>query len=324
MDWLEIKIFTTTEGIEHVGGMLLMLGINGYSVEDKKDYADFLEQTEIHWDYVDESLNRLKTVETAITFYLPDNADGRELLAFVKSELERIGQLDNENRLGRLETEVSGLKQEDWENGWKKYFKPFTVGKKLIIIPSWEKVPQGNVRKVLNIDPGMSFGTGQHHTTKLCIETLENCVEKDCSVLDLGSGSGILSIASLLLGAKTATAVDIDPLAVDVSRENAALNGFYDERYIAYQGNILSDDGVKDKIKGKYDIVVANIVADVLIAFAPVFKDYMNDNTRLICSGIISHRLCDVKNALEQNGYEVISETESSEWFAVVAMIKRG
>ncbi len=321
MDWLEIKIYTTTEGIEHIAGMLLMLGVNGYVVEDKNDYARFLEQTEVHWDYVDKSLDRLKTAETSVTFYLPDNADGREQLVLVRSELQKIRELDNENALGRLEIELSGLKQEDWENGWKKYFKPFTVGDNLIIIPSWEKVPDGNTRKVLTIDPGMSFGTGQHHTTKLCIEALEKCVKKDCSVLDLGSGSGILSIASLLLGAKSATAVDIDPLAVDVSKENAALNGFYKPNYMAYQGNILSDDGVKDKIHGQYDIVVANIVADVLIAFAPVFKEYMHQNTKLICSGIISHRLEDVKNALKQNGYKINSETEHSEWFAVEASL---
>lgn len=321
MDWLEIKIFTTTEGIEHIGGMLLMLGVNGYAVEDKNDYADFLEQTEVHWDYVDESLDRLKTAETSVTFYLPDNADGREQLVLVRSELERIRNLDKNNFLGRLEIELSDIQQEDWENGWKKYFKPFTVGENLIIIPSWEKVPDGNTRRVLTIDPGMSFGTGQHHTTKLCIEALEKCVEKDSTLLDLGSGSGILSIAALLLGAKSATAVDIDPLAVDVSKENAALNGFYEKQYMAYQGNILSDDGVKQKIQGKYDIVVANIVADVLIAFAPIFKEYMHQNTKLICSGIIAHRLDDVKNALEQNGYNIKSETEHSEWFAVEASL---
>ena len=317
MDWLEIKIYTTTEGIEHIGGMLLMLGVNGYTVEDKNDYSEFLEQTEVHWDYVDESLDRLKTVETSVTFYLPDNADGREQLVLVRSELERIRSLDKDKCLGRLEIELSGIQQEDWENGWKKYFKPFEVGENLIIIPSWEEVPDSNTRIVLTIDPGMSFGTGQHHTTKLCIETLEKCVKKDSTVLDLGSGSGILSIASLLLGAKSATAVDIDPLAVDVSKQNAALNGFTFPEYSAYQGNILSDDGVKAKIKGKYDIVVANIVADVLIAFAPVFKEYMYQDTKLICSGIIAHRLNDVKNALVENGYKIISETEQSEWYAI-------
>lgn len=321
MDWLEIKIYTSTEGIEHIGGMLLMLGINGYAVEDKNDFEEFLSQTEPHWDYVDESLNRLKTVETTVTFYLPDNADGREQLVFVRSELERIRSLDVSGNFGRLEIDVSGLKQCDWENGWKKYFKPFCVGKDLIIIPSWEKIPQGNTRRVLTIDPGMSFGTGQHHTTRLCIEALEDCVKNGCSVLDLGSGSGILSIASLLLGAASATAVDIDPLAVDVSVENAALNGFSSDKYIAYQGNILCDEDLKKKICGKYDVVVANIVADVLIAFAPVFKEFMHKETRLICSGIIAHRLEDVKNALIKNGYKIVSQKEQSEWFALEATI---
>ena len=321
MDWNEIKIYTTTEGIEHIGGMLLMLGVNGYSVEDKNDFEEFLTQTELHWDYVDESLNRLKTVETTVTFYLPDDADGSEQFILVRSELERIKSLDSEKKLGRLETEISGLKQCDWENGWKQYFKPFCVGENIIVIPSWEKIPEGNNRKVLTIDPGMSFGTGQHHTTRLCIEALEKCIKEGDTILDLGSGSGILSIAGLILGAEKAVAVDIDKLAVDVSKENAALNEFYEDKFIAYQGNILSDDGVCEKIKGKYDVVVANIVADVLIAFAPIFKKFMHDKTRLICSGIINHRLDDVKNALISNGYKILGEKEHSEWFAVEAEI---
>lgn len=321
MDWMQVKIYTTTEGIDHIGGVLLMLGINGYAVEDKNDFAEFLEQTEVHWDYVDESLDRLRDVESSLTFYLTDDENGRETLLLVRLELERIKNEDKESKLGRLELEISDVAQEDWENGWKKYFKPFTVGDNLIIIPSWEKVPENNTRKVLTIDPGMSFGTGQHHTTRLCIEALEKCVFENASVLDLGSGSGILSIASLLLGAKSATAVDIDPLAVDVSKENAALNGFKEDKYIAYQGNILSDDACRENIKGKYDIVVANIVADVLIAFASIFKDYMHKDSILICSGIIEHRLDDVKNALTENGYIITSQSDESEWFSVRAHI---
>ncbi len=321
MDWFAIDVFTTTEGIDHVGGILLMLGINGYSVEDKNDFLEFLNQTEPHWDYVDKSLDRLKTAETKVTFYLPDNADGRETILMVKSELSRAKSLDTQNLLGRLETQVNSMQQEDWENGWKKYFKPFQVGEKLIVIPSWEKVPEGNVRKVLTIDPGMSFGTGQHHTTRLCIEAIERNIKNEDSVLDLGSGSGILSIASLLLGAKRATAVDIDQLAVDVSKENAKLNGFYEDKFIAHKGNILTDTDVKKKISGKYNIVVANIVADVLIAFAPVFKEYMDENTRLICSGIIDHRLDDVKNSFVQNGYKILDINEQSEWFSVEASL---
>lgn len=321
MDWLAIDVFTTTEGIEHVGGILLMLGINGYSVEDKNDFLEFLNQTEPHWDYVDESLNRLKTAETKVTFYLPDTADGRETLIMVKSELSRAKSIDDKNVLGRLEIEINSMQQEDWENGWKKYFKPFNVGKNLVVIPSWESVPDGNDRTVLTIDPGMSFGTGQHHTTRLCIEAIERNIKANDTVLDLGSGSGILSIASLLLGAKSATAVDIDQLAVDVSKENAKLNGFYEDKYIAHKGDILTDTDLMEKISGKYNIVVANIVADVLIAFAPIFKNYMDKNTCLICSGIIDHRLEDVKNSLIQNGYKILCQNEQSEWFSVEACL---
>lgn len=322
MDWLEIKIFTTTEGIDHVGGMLLMLGVNGYMVEDKQDFEEFLNQTEPHWDYVDESLNYRKTAETAVIFYLTDDANGREQLSLVRTELERIKALDTSKELGRLEIEVSGLQQCDWENGWKKYFKPFTVGEKLIIIPSWEEIPEGNTRTVLSIDPGMSFGTGQHHTTKLCIEAIERNVKESDTVLDLGCGSGILSIASLLLGAQSAVGVDIDPLAVDISVQNAAQNGFGNDKYKAFCTNILADE-LPEQVNGKYDIVAANIVADVLIAFAPVFKRFMTDKTKLICSGIIAHRLDDVKNALTQNGYKILAEFEESEWYCVEIQLKK-
>lgn len=321
MNWIEVNIYTTTEGIEHIGGMLIMTGINGYSVEDKNDFEEFLSQTEPHWDYVDESLNRLKTAETKITFYVCDNAQGLEQLSLVKSELLRIKALDTENSFGRLEIELNNVLQQDWENGWKKYFKPFEVGKNIIIIPSWEKIPENNKRKVLTIDPGMSFGTGQHHTTKLCIEALENIVKDGDTVLDLGSGSGILSIASLILGANKAVGVDIDELAVDISKQNALLNGFKEEKYTAFRGNILSDEHLKDNIKGEYDVVVANIVADVLIAFAPVFKEYMNKNTHLICSGIIENRLEDVKSALISNGYNILLEKSESEWFLIEAVL---
>ena len=321
MDWLEVKIYTTTYGIEHVGGMLLMLGINGYMVEDKNDFEEFVNQTEPHWDYVDESLNRLYDVETSVTFYVTEDAYGLEQLNLVKDELVRIKALDTENNLGRLELETVNLNQCDWENGWKKYFKPFEVGNDLIIIPSWENVPMNNTRKVLTIDPGMSFGTGQHHTTKLCIEAIEKHIKKGDTILDLGSGSGILSIAALILGAESATAVDIDPFAVRISKENAALNSFNEDKFKAYAGNILDDKLLLSEIEGKYDIVAANIVADVLIAFAPIFKNYMHQNSTLICSGIIEHRFDDVKNALVSNGYNILNYSCQSEWYEIEARI---
>lgn len=321
MDWLEVKIYTTTEGIEHVGGMLLMLGIAGFAVEDKNDYEQFVSETQPHWDYVDESLERLRTVETSVTFYLPEDAGGREQLALVRTQLERVKALDTENCLGRLCMEVNGLAQSDWENGWKKYFKPFTVGQKLLVQPSWETASAQDGRCVLTIDPGMSFGTGQHHTTRLCLQALEETIRSGDRILDLGSGSGILSIASLLLGAEHATAVDIDEFAVKISRENAALNGFSEDRYTALQGDILTDDVLKEKIRGTYSVVVANIVADVLIAFAPVFRQYMAPESRLICSGIIDSRLSDVKAVFDAQGYRLLRERGQADWHALELML---
>lgn len=315
MNYWEVKITTTTEGIEHVIGVLLMLGITEVVTEDRHDYEWLVSQVRPHWDYVDESLKRLETVESSVTFYLPEDTQGKEMLAAVRSEIKRLADADKSHQFGKLCSEVKSLSQEDWENGWKKYFKPFTVGERLLVQPSWYDTPEDCSRAILTIDPGMSFGTGQHHTTRLCMLALEKAVRPSDRVLDLGCGSGILSIAALLLGAERATAVDIDETAVRISRENAALNGFGPDRFIAHCGDILTDKTLRQNIAGKYDVVVANIVADVLIAFAPIFKEYMAPQGRVICSGIIDHRLTDVKTALTAAGYQIEEQNQLESWF---------
>ena len=216
MNWVEMDIYTTTEGIEAVTGSLLGMGINGFVIKDAKDFQDFLDDKDGNWDYIDDDLMGLKNCETTVTVYLPENAQGLENLEAMKLELKALKKRDVNNEFGRLEYELKNVKEEDWANNWKQYFKPLCVGEKLLIKPSWEKVAEGEKRKILEIDPASSFGTGQHNTTQLCLELVEKNLHEGDRILDLGCGSGILSIGALLLGAESATAVDVDENSVKI------------------------------------------------------------------------------------------------------------
>ena len=209
---------------------------------------------------------------------------------------------DTENIYGRLEAELSDIREEDWANNWKQYFKPFTVGDKLAVKPSWEEYSDDS-RIILEIDPASSFGTGQHHTTRLCLEIIEKSVNKGDKVLDLGCGSGILSIAAILMGAESAVAVDIEENAAATAMENAEKNNITSEQYKTYFGNILSDEALADEIDGKYDMITANIVADVLIAMKDFFLRYIKKGGTLIISGIIEERMEEVLTAVESVGF---------------------
>lgn len=222
--------------------------------------------------------------------------------------------------MGLLKIEVRSVDEEDWANNWKAYFKPMPVGEKLLVCPSWEKIPEGNTRAVLKIDPGMAFGTGTHHTTRMCLELLEKNIKNGDLVADLGCGSGILSIAASLMGAKETYAIDIDPVAARVAAENAELNGIDMSGYFIRIGDILSDEKFRDDISGRqYDIVLANIVANVIIAFAPVIPQLMKPDGKLIASGIIADRLDEVLDALKANGLEAVEICSGEDWRAVLA-----
>ena len=227
-----------------------------------------------------------------------------------------------ENKFGRLAVELSGIKEEDWANNWKAYYKPLEIGERLVVRPSWETIGDTD-RVVLSLDPGMAFGTGTHQTTRLCLEFLERLVKNGDEMLDLGCGSGILSIAGLLLGASHAIAVDIDPIVETIAAENAAMNGIKDE-YRIMTGDILSDDGIKREIsKQRYDIVTANIVASVIIKLAPQIPALLKDDGVFIASGIILERLDEVKDALANNGLKVLEVKKLDEWSALTAVKER-
>lgn len=319
MDWIKVSIFTTTEGIEPVSGRLYQLGIAGLEIEDEKDFKDFLENNKQYWDYVDDELIKKMEGETKVKTYVSDDTAGRELLIAIKSTLAELKDIDENNEFGRLEIEVDNMTEQDWANNWRQYFHPMKIGEKLMIKPEWEELSEATDRIVFNIEPGMSFGTGSHYTTQLCLESLEKYIRPGVKMLDLGCGSGILSIISLLLGAKEAVAVDIDPNAVDTAYQNAERNGVDKSRYKVLAGNVVTDADIQAEIsKNKYEVVAANIVADVIIGLAPKAKEYMKDGGVFIASGIIDDRIEDVKSALLENGFEIAAVNQRKDWVSII------
>ena len=259
----------------------------------------------------------LANCETCITVYLPVDSQGAETMAALRAMLARMKEEDTEHLYGRLEISCSGIREEDWANNWTQYFKPFPVGKKLFIKPSWEPVTEAaKGRTVLEIDPASSFGTGQHHTTRLCLELMESEVQPSTRLLDLGCGSGILSIAALRLGAASAKAVDIDDKCLTVAYENAALNGIGKDRYTVLVGDVLSNGALRETLGGGYDVVVANIVADVIIGLAPMVRQFLKPGGLFLCSGIIDTRAGEVADALRQNGWEIETTRSGEGWYS--------
>lgn len=323
MLWIKNIVHTTTAGIEPVSGILLLNGINGYEVCDSEDFNQFLENKEVYFDYIEEELLELKECETTVTFYVPENGQGIETILAVKNELTRLKNEDLDGVFGTLEIDSdTKLEEQDWENNWKQYFKPFPVGNRLMIKPSWEKLESDEGRKVIEIDPSSSFGTGSHTTTRLCLEKIEEVlpvVASDATILDMGCGSGILGIAAVLLGAGFVNAVDIDENSARIAGENYEVNKIPESKYKVYAGNILEDEKLYGTIGEKpYDMIVANIVADVIMWMAPMFKKFLAPQGKLIVSGIIAERSGEVVEALKNAGFEVTDFTEKEDWAVVV------
>ncbi len=319
MNWIKVTIYTSHDGIEPVSGRLYRLGITGLEIEDAEEFDDFLEESKAYWDYVDDELVEKMHGETKVKAYVSDDIAGHELLLGIKSTLAELKQLDADGMFGRLELDMDGMTEQDWANNWRKYFHPMEIGEKIMIKPEWEELTEPTDRIVFNIEPGMSFGTGSHYTTQLCLETLEKCIKKGDKMLDLGCGSGILSIIALMLGADEAVAVDVDPNAVDTAYQNAERNGINKSRYTVISGNVVTDKDVQSEIsKNKYNVVCANIVADVIIGLAPVVRQYMADGAVFITSGIIEDRIDDVTAALTENSFAITDIKRRKDWASVV------
>lgn len=319
MNWTQVDIYTTTEAIDLLSSKIQDLGIRGCMVQDAQDFQEFLEQKDGKWDYLEDGLMELAHCETCITVYLPEDGQGAETLSALRDMLAQLRAADPEHTYGRLEMQCSGIREEDWANNWKQYFKPFPVGKKLYIKPSWEEpTAEAAGRTVLEIDPASSFGTGQHHTTRLCLELMESEIQPGATrLLDLGCGSGILFIGGLLLGAKSAYAVDIEENAVRIAGENAAENHLDPDSYTISCGNVITDAALTEAIGTGYDVITANIVADVIKAMAPLFPRFLKPDGTLILSGIITERADEVLETVTAQDFAVLEKREASGWCAV-------
>ena len=324
MDFLEAFVETSEIGIEMASGVVYANGVTGIMVVDQRDFSEFMKDPNRQWDYIDDELMKQKlTQKNGITFFVTDNASGIETLNAIKADLKRVKDEEKIFDVGSFNLTVKNVKEEDWANNWKKYFKPFPVGDKVVIKPSWEEYEEKEGRVVLNIDPGHIFGTGSHETTKGCIEFIEKFVSGGERVADIGCGSGILAIAAILLGADFASAVDIDPNAVEIVRQNAELNCIKPEKYEVFAGDILNDGDIQEKFNGKkYDMAFANTVADIVIPLSAMVPDFIRDKGIFICSGIISERLNDVTEALNKNGFEILEITRKKDWCAIASRLK--
>lgn len=308
MNWLEITINPPAGEAEAVAQALTAGGFPEFLLEDQEEFETFLQENKAYWDYIDESLQKQLQGLSRIRLYLEDG--DKEGLARLTSLAEGLG----------LKAQVAALPEENWEESWKDSYPPQPVGKNLLVLPYWlaDTCPEDKLPVIL--DPGLTFGTGAHPSTQMVMEAMEERVRPGDACLDLGSGSGILSITALRLGARSAIGVDIDPKAEDIARENAAYNGFSAPEFTALTGNVTGDTALMERLAaGSYRVVLVNIVADVIIALSPVLPRFLKPDTQLICSGILDERLPEVLAALEQAGLGILETRAKEEWRCVIA-----
>ena len=308
MAWLEITVQTTNKNIDATVTALTARGFSELVIEDQAEFETFLDENRAYWDYIDESLQEKLQNLSNIKLYLEDTDT---------TSLARLTALTAE--LG-LQMEVKTLAETNWEDSWKDNYPPQEAGRRLVVLPYWLADSYEGDRIPVILDPGLTFGTGAHPSTQMVMEAMEEHIAPGAACLDLGSGSGILSIAALRLGAGSAIGVDIDPKAEDIARENAAYNGFSAPEFTALTGNVTEDRDLMTKLAaGHYDVVLVNIVADVIIGLAPVLPHFLGETSTVICSGILDTRLADVTAALTAAGLEVTSTRAKEDWRCVTA-----
>jgi len=313
MKWLELHIDTTPAGIDAVTELLASCGVDSLMVDEEGEFKDFLENNKQYWDYVDDKLLDEKRGKCRVTFYLTEDDAGFATLGQVRILLSALKKQHPE--YAPLLLTMENVADEDWENNWKQFYKPMEIGERLLVVPEWEQT-EDSERVKLILNPGLTFGTGSHATTRLCLTALDALIRGGEKVLDLGCGSGILSIAALRLGAARAFACDVDPTCVNVAYENAALNGVDRDRYTVRAGDVTADRELQREFGGDYDVVVANIVADVIIALAPRVRPLLKAEGVFLCSGIIDERAAEVRQNLEDAGWTVAEERSSEGWFS--------
>ena len=312
MNWIECVISTSHEGIEIMTGMLMNEGFDSLIIDDPKEFNQMASNAS-NWDYVDENIMFDESKESLIKIYIEENDEGKRRAINLDIKIKTFRKENQDLDLGSLELSINNVKDEDWLNNWKKYFKPIHITENIVIKPKWEKYEQKNEDEiVIEIDPGMAFGTGTHETTSMCIELLEKYIEKNVdTVMDVGCGSGILSIAAEKLGATKVIGIDIDPIAVEVAKENVADN-CHNDRIQIIQGDLTKDNDIKA------DIIVANIIADAIIYLCKDIKKNLINKKILIVSGIILEKKDDVIEALKENGFVITEIVIKGEWVAMV------
>jgi len=320
--WFGVSIFMTPEAIEPVFGLCMEMGFGGAEIVDEGDFFNFLENYPERWDYVDDEVLESRKCPTHIKVYLRNDENARERLAELGERLSWLKKQDIGVPLGSLSVSLEDIDESDWFDEWKKHFKAFGVGDRVMVTPEWEPVPDTD-RITLKINPGMMFGTGSHSTTKMCMEILEGTVTEGMSVFDIGCGSGILSVLSLLLGAGRVLAVDIDNAAEKIVLKNARANEIGGDKLLVFAGNILEGDFAARFLGEQFDLVLANIVADVVIPLSSVVSRYLKKDGLFLCSGIIDSRAEETKQALAENGFKIIKQAKEGEWHAYLAAPER-
>ena len=309
--WIEVRVITKSEALEPVSGIFYSLDCKGVAIEDPEDILG-REQGPLTWDFADINVLEHKGKVAVVKAYFAEEDNIEEILGYVNEKLVELKEMGID--LGEAKVEHEKMYEEDWANTWKQYYKPSKIGKKIVVKPIWEEYEQKEGELVVNLDPGMAFGTGTHETTRMCIQALEKYVKEESTVFDVGCGSGILAIAAAKLGAKLAVGVDLDPVAVESSIENVGYNNLNNIEIL--HGNLV------EVIDGKADIVVANILAEIICILTDDVKRVMKDGGVFITSGIIHDRVDMVCEKLEATGFEVIEKNRDGEWNCIVAKLK--
>jgi len=312
VEWMELTIKTTTEATEAVANILYDAGVKGVVIEDPKDF-DFANQDQKSWDYVDEELYTFDFEGAMIKGYLPKSEGVGDEIQLIKHSIAYLPHYGLD--IGEGTVEIKEVKDEDWSNTWKQYYKPTRIGNNIIIKPEWEKYDKEPGDIIIEMNPGMAFGTGTHETTTMCIEALEEVVTNEDLIFDIGCGSGILGVVAAKLGAKKVVAVDFDEVAVGVARDNVTKNQVAD-RVSVFHGNLMNN------IDEKGDVILVNIIADVIITMAPDFRHYLKSSGTLITSGIILEKIEPVKKALKAHNIEVYKTVKKGEWAALYGRLK--